>query len=55
MIPEAFAAPVLLVQALLLEEHADRTVEDHDPLPEQLVETLAVGSPGRGSSGHVDP
>jgi len=55
VIAESLAPPVLFVQPLLLQEHADGPVEDHDPLLEQLVETLASWRLGGGGRGHQDP
>jgi hypothetical protein len=55
VLSEPLAPPVLLGQTLPLQEHANRPVEDHDPLLEQPIETLACRSAGRGGGGHVDP
>ncbi len=54
VVAEPLAAPVLFGQALLLQQHADRPVEDHDPLLEQPIETLANGG-CRGGGRHLDP
>src|ERR1700738_3054910 len=55
MVAEGVPPPVLLGQSLLLEQDADRPVEDHDPLLEQPIESFASRGGSRGGGGHGDP
>jgi hypothetical protein len=40
VITKTLAAEVLVAEPAVLEHDAHRAVEDRDPLPEQLIETL---------------
>jgi hypothetical protein len=51
MEPKTLAAELFVAEPFVLQHHAHRPVEDHDPLPEQLIETLSGG----GFHGHGDP
>jgi hypothetical protein len=48
MVAESLATKVGVAKPLALEHDAHRAVEDRDPLPEQLIETLS----GRGGDCH---
>ena len=41
MVAKALAAKVFVAEALVLQHHPHRSVEDHDPLLEKPIETLA--------------
>ncbi len=47
VIAEPLAAELLVGEAFVLEHHAHRAVEDHDPLLEKLIETLSNRCRGR--------
>jgi hypothetical protein len=51
MVAEPLAAEVLITEAFVLQHDAHGPVEDHDPLPEQLIQSLS----DRRCHGHGDP
>ena len=51
VVAKALTAELGVAEALVLQHHAHRPVEDHDPLPKQLIEALFHGRCHR----HGDP
>ena len=51
MVAKTRAAELFIAEALVLQHHAHGPIKDHDPLAEQLIETLS----GRGCRCHGDP
>ena len=51
VVAEPLASELLIAEAFVLQHHAHRPVEDHDPLLKQLIEPLS----NRGCDGHGDP